>query len=84
MRQWVEKLAKKLEEEGYSSAEYDYIVKDFKAFISERYIGIGKKDSEIYSYIKLYEDEADLLKKATDVCMKRSEDYMINAIENLL
>lgn len=84
MRHWVEKLAKSLEEEGYSSAGYDYIVKDFMVFISGRDIGIRKKDSEIYSYIKLYEDEEDLLKKATDVCMKRSEDYMINAIENLL
>lgn len=84
MRQWVEKLAKKLEEEGYSSAGFNYTVKDFSIFISGRYISIRKKDSEIYSYIKLYEDEEDLLNKAIDVCMKRTEDYMINTIENLL
>lgn len=83
MRAWVEKLAKKLEEEGYTSSGSDYIVKDLKIFISGRYICIRKKGSEIYSYIKTYEDEEDLLKKATDVCTKRTEDYMINTIENL-
>lgn len=83
MRAWIEKLAKKLEEEGYTSAGFDYIVKDLKIFISGRYIGIRKNDTEIYLYTKIYEDEKDLLKKATDVCMKRAEDYMINTIENL-
>ena len=83
MRAWVEKLAKKLEEKGYTSAGYDYIVDNLIVFFCERSISIRKKDTEIYSYIKIYEDEEDLLKKAVDVCMKRTEDYMINTIENL-
>lgn len=83
MRAWVEKLAKKLEEKGYTSHGWNYIVEDFTMFITERYVSIRKKDSEIYSYIKIYEDEEDLLKKAADVCTKRTEDYMINTIENL-
>lgn len=83
MRAWVEKLAKKLEEKGYTSSGWNYIVEDFIIFISGRYMSIRKKGSEIYSYIKIYEDEEDLLKKAVDVCTKRTEDYMINTIENL-
>lgn len=83
MRAWVEKLAKKLEEKGYASAGFSYIVEDLSIFISGRCMSIRKKDTEIYSYIKIYEDEEDLLKKATDVCIKRTEDYMINTIENL-
>lgn len=83
MRAWVEKLAKKLEEKGYTSSGYDYILDDLIVFICERSLGIRKKDTEIYSYTKIYEDEEDLLKKATDVCMKRTEDYIINTIENL-
>lgn len=83
MRAWVEKLAKKLEEKGYASAGFNYVVEGLSVLISGRYISIKKKDDGIYSYIKIYEDEEDLLKKAADVCIKRTEDYMINTIENL-
>ena len=95
MRTWVEKLAKAIERGGNYKL-YDIrcftasiAIPDYKIFIhtatstSSKWLSIVHLPSLMTSDIKLYDDEYDLLIKVEQLCKNRSQDYIINHLNEL-
>ena len=93
MRNWIEKLAKGLEQEGVYIKTQDSWVGgciQFRVYNLRIYKGYGGYSLEIrniisckYAVIKIYENEYDLLHQACSIAERNTEDNIIEEINNL-
>lgn len=88
MRPWIEKLALLSKKDGFYSQNENVWLKNINWTVynwSTYKLAIKiYNDNVCRSYIyKIYEDEFDLLKEATDFLEKQSEDYIITYINDL-
>lgn len=92
MRQWVEKLAKHLENEGVWVEKRSFFgdnslieTTKYRVSIWARYneLEIKKLNSEEHTKIKIYEDESDLLAKIRNKIIENTKDNFINELNNL-
>lgn len=96
MRTWVEKLAKTIKTEGSSIYSIDlkqrgiriinYIVNLDTTLIRDKIEEVIKIYNEINDEIvsiKLYKDEFDIIQSAIEICKQRTEDNIIEQLNNL-
>lgn len=94
MRSWVEKLAKTSKEKGVFYCmhvtvenldwDIDQYYRDYKEKNYTLCIRNINKDGNVDNqcWIKLYEDEVDLLKETIEYCENKAKDYILNKIES--
>lgn len=81
MRAWIEKLAKISKEKGFCSFN-EIITPNFAWTI----YGVEKKELYLRTdkgsvFLKIYDDEYDVLKEVLDYIKKKTEDEIIKLIE---
>lgn len=85
MRSWVEKLAKLVKTEGVRIEDGPFKVFNFSIghACDMSFLIIVNDITRERAYIKIYEEEKDVLKKAFDKCEEKTLDSIIEQINNL-